>query len=177
MGRTPIILLVILSLGLLGANFGLQRQNAKLTSALEEIQNQRGPQPGMVIRSIAGARLSGDAVTVNLSDPSLLLLFSTGCKICTENLPRWREVVSGAKPGTQVVYADLTDGVSENYLAKYMIPSAQVVTRIDFESKWRYDLRATPQTVILGRAGKVEKVWKGLMTPQDVKVAISELSK
>jgi hypothetical protein len=124
-----------------------------------------------------GARLSGETVTVKFTDVSLLLLFSTGCQICTENLPRWKELVQAVRPDIQVVYADATDRVSERYLVKYMIPPERVITKIDIESKWRYDLRETPQTIILGKGGKVEKVWKGKMTPEDVKAAITVLEK
>jgi hypothetical protein len=177
MGKFPTILLVVLSLGLLGANIGLQRRYAGLVGDLEQVQNARGPHAGIELPAISGIRPTGEAVTVKFSEGSLLLLFSAGCGICAENWPRWKELIGGVKPGTQIVYGDVTNSVSENYLAKYAIPAELVLTKMSPETKWFYDLRATPQTIIFGPDGTIKKVWTGRMKSEDVKLAISMLSK
>ncbi|HVO99855.1 MAG TPA: hypothetical protein VMT15_17405 [Bryobacteraceae bacterium] len=62
----------------------------------------------------------------------------------------------------------MNDSVNDKYLAKLMIPAERVITRIDFGIRWRYDLRETPQTIVVAAGGKVEKAWKGRLSSKDI---------
>lgn len=166
-----------LSLGLLVVNVVLQRENTHLLKTLDQTENSRGPQPGLELRSLTGTSPYGNPIVVRLSDRSLLLLFSVGCKVCTQNWPNWKDLVHRSPVGTQVTYADITDHVSERYIADHSISPQAIITRIEVAEKWRYDLRETPQTVLIGGRGVVEKVWRGLLTPQDVDAVLSAIAK
>lgn len=78
--------------------------------------------------------------------------------------------------GIPVVYADVTDSVSDQFIEKFSIPRDGIVTRIDLGTKWMFDLRETPETMVLGPGGRVEGVWRGTMSRTDLASAKQALS-
>jgi hypothetical protein len=156
-------------LALLAFNIALQQRNAKLVASLEKFEQSRGPQPGSVIPEIVGERPSGEPASVRFGSKTLILVLSGVCKVCSENWPAWRELVNSLPGGTPVLYADVTDTINDKYMARFMVPAAEVITRIDLSTKWRYNLRETPQTVVVAAGGKVERAWIGKLTTQDIR--------
>lgn len=160
--------IAVVGLALLVLNVALQRRNSQMETSLAELERSRGPQPGVVIQEIVGETPSGAPITLHFNERTLVLAMSARCKPCSENWPAWREVVSSLPSGAQVVYADVTDSVNDRYLANFAIPAGRVITRIDFGARWRYDLRETPETIVVAAGGKVEKVWKGRLSAKDI---------
>ena len=161
----------LLCLALVIVNVALQRQNSKLAVALEDVRYARGPRPGGTLRELSGHDALGGPVVFNFSSQknrTLLLVLSAWCGACTENWPRWLDVARRVTPAVQVVYADVADSVSADYLRRFGVPQSRFLTRIDLPTRWVHDLRETPQTIVLGPAGRIERVWLGVLTQNDV---------
>lgn len=163
-------------IALLGVNLQLQRRNSALESALVDLRAARGPQLGTEIPEFIGTTVSGKPISVRFPSRTLVLVFSARCKPCTENWPSWTELTAGMPSGIPVVYADVTDSVSDQFIEKFSIPRDGIVTRIDLGTKWMFDLRETPETMVLGPGGRVEGVWRGTMSRTDLASAKQALS-
>lgn len=66
-----------------------------------------------------------------------------------------------------MVYADVADSISEEYLNRFDVPQDQFLTRIDLRTRWQHDLRETPQTIVLGEGGRIVKVCIGALSQKD----------
>jgi hypothetical protein len=160
--------IVIAALALLAINVALQRRNSELEASLSDMEQSRGPQPGTVIPEIVGERPSGGQFTVRFGERTLVLVLSATCHICVENWPAWRQLISSLPKSTPVLFADVNDAVNERYMAKFAMSPERVVTKINLAAKWQYNLRETPETLVVAAGGKVEKTWIGKLNAADI---------
>lgn len=161
----PSVCIVFLAL-----NIALQYQNSRLSAALDDVRHARGPRPGGMLPQLAGQDLRGQPVVFRFSDlkgSTLLLALSARCKACSDNWPKWRSIVRRLSGRFPVVYADVADSVSDEYVNRFGAPRDRLITRIDLRTRWMHDLRDTPQTVVLGKGGRIERVWMGLLSQKD----------
>jgi hypothetical protein len=176
--RLPQVFLLPFCLALVIVNIALQRQNSKLAASLEDVRYARGPQQGGTLQQLSGLDALGRPVTFNLAmqkNRTLLLVLSARCGACTENWPKWRDVVRHITPAVPVVYADVADSVSAAYLRRFDVPQSRFLTKIDLQTRWIHDLRETPQTIVLGPSGRIEKVWLGVLARRDVDAIVALL--
>jgi hypothetical protein len=73
------------------------------------------------------------------------------------------------------VYAYVADSVSAAYLRRFDVPQSRFLTKIDLQTRWIHDLRETPQTIVLGPSGRIEKVWLGVLARRDVDAIVALL--
>lgn len=173
------IFLILLCAVMLTANIAIQQRNNNLEAGMRQALAARGPRPGSMLQKLQGAHVNGEPMLVDFaakSRKSLLLVFSARCSACTENWPRWREILRRCPPGTTIVYADVANSVTNGYLTKYQIPADDVMTKVDTETKWIHDLRNTPQTVLLDGSGRIKKVWIGALTSRETESVVSLVS-
>ena len=160
--------IMTVGLALLAFNVALQRRNSKLEASLAEIEQSRGPRPGSVITEIVGERPSGEPFTVRFNAQTLVLVLSATCRICDENWPMWRELMDSLPKGTPVLFADVNDGVNQTYMTRFAMQPDKAVTKINLAAKWQYNLRETPETLVVAAGGRVERAWIGKLTAADI---------
>jgi len=171
--RYTFIALLVLTLScgvLLWMNHALQKQARLLVEQVRNLSAAQGPPVGSSISFLRGHTISGQNVTLDLSNRqngTLLLVLSPTCRYTKLNFPHWRDLLP-LVPSDQVVYVDLTGTADSTYLASVTIPASANVIRLDPEERTLYSLGATPTTVLLGPHGVVRGVWAGLMRDDQV---------
>jgi peroxiredoxin len=119
-------------------------------------------QVGTRIAPIAASDREGRSSRIELagSRQTLLYVFSPHCGWCTRNQPNIKALTEKVKERYRVIFLSLTDRGLQEYLHTnplvfeiYSKPSAEAVAA--------YKMEITPQTIVLSRDGRVERVWQG----------------
>jgi hypothetical protein len=69
----------------------------------------------------------------------------------------------------RVVVLDLSDEVDEEYFNKQGVPPPMTVRSIDPSAILAYNLRVTPQTILVGSDGQTKGVWTGVLSSNEIK--------
>jgi peroxiredoxin len=153
---------------LLAANIALVHQNSQLKARLAlpppSLEAARGAQ----MPDLKGFDLTGKPVEVAYGqDPRkvLVLVFSPTCPFCDQNWPKWQEVISSLdRSVVRPAAVDVTSTTSEAFIAQHQLAGLPVIQKVDPQAIVNYRFQLTPQTILVGRDGKVEKVWTGVLT-------------
>jgi peroxiredoxin len=153
---------------LLAANIALVHQNSQLKARLAlpppSLEVARGAQ----MPDLKGFDLTGKPVEVAYGqDPRkvLVLVFSPTCPFCDQNWPKWQEVISSLdRSVVRPAAVDVTSTTSEAFIAQHQLAGLPVIQKVDPQAIVNYRFQLTPQTILVGRDGKVEKVWTGVLT-------------
>jgi peroxiredoxin len=169
--RTTVILLGLLICTLLALNIGLIIQNKHLRTSSSTDTRSAALKIGNIVPSLSGLDADGNDFSLDYhSDPrkAVMLIFSPHCGFCTKNMPNWQAIIRGIDQKSYRLFAVsvVSDGVKE-YLAKQGLTDIPVIAEMDPTSRDSYDIKATPQTVLINSEGKVEKVWTGVIEPSD----------
>src|ERR1044072_7164161 len=167
--RRKILLFVLLGAVLVALNVGLIVQNRTLKAAAGSGGGSRAIvlPPGKSVPALSGLDSEGRQLVFDYgSDPrkTLLLVFSPRCAYCTKNMPNWNALTLGldGKQFRVVAVSTMSEGVKE-YVEKHGFKNVPVITTPDPKDKVAYEMNITPQTVLIGADGTVEKVWTGLI--------------
>lgn len=68
----------------------------------------------------------------------------------------------------QITYANVGPPINIAYAAQHGLTGATLLTEVDPEYQAEYNLRLTPQTILLTQNGTVERVWIGLLNEKDI---------
>lgn len=168
------IFLYIALIGLSVEVFLLIRQNRELKSQLEYFT--KGPETlkaGEKIEAMNVLDLEGNQKMIaleNTGKKTLLFVFTTTCPSCAKNLPYWRDIISvvdGAK--TEILGISTHDiGQTKAYQREHDL-SWPVTSTTDSTFIKKYKVNAVPQTILIDEHGKVQQVWLGLLTVEQVK--------
>jgi len=145
----------------------LSVQNRELKSRLAMLVGGEILSPDEIVPPFKARDVNGKEIEIAYGHGTLktvLFVLSTTCKPCKQNLPNWSEIArkvgeSRARVlGISLSSADLTqEYVLENGLSyPVFVPSDQTFAR-------DYKPSSTPQTILIHRAGAVEKVWRGVL--------------
>lgn len=163
------LLLVLLGAVLVSLNVGLVVQNRRLKAAAGNAGGARAIvlPPGKSVPALSGLDSEGRQLVFDYgNDPrkTLLLVFSPRCPYCTKNMPNWNALTLGLndKEFRVVAVSTIPDGVKE-YAERHGLRNVPVITTPDPKDKVAYEMNVTPQTVLIGADGTVEKVWTGLI--------------
>jgi hypothetical protein len=120
---------------------------------------------------LRGVDPSGSAIVIDYKPQQKALLFvlSTKCPVCDANWPKWDTLLSNVN-GSQVrlVFANVSGAMTDFYLDRYKLRRGAVLSKVDPQSILDYNFRTTPQTVLVGPLGRIEKVWSGLLSNRDL---------
>lgn len=108
----------------------------------------------------------------------LVLITSTKCQWCTKTLPAWKEIAAQAgEKGVRVVGISL-DGAGE--IEKYKRENGLNFEVVNFPEdpsvQLTYKAYATPQTILVGRGGRVERVWAGALDEAAKNEVVKQIS-
>jgi hypothetical protein len=145
----------------------LVRQNRVLHRKVQFVESELLLQPGTEARPITGKDLRGDSVAVAHGQDgkkTLMLVFSPDCHACDLNWPKWNLAIRSADAaGARVVGVNLAPVLTEEYIERHGLGGRVVIAQADASSKLAYQLRFTPQTIVIGSDAKVLWVWTGAL--------------
>ena len=94
----------------------------------------------------------------------LVLVFSPTCAFCDENWPKWQQVISALdQSAVRPVAVDVTATASTVFVSQHKLAELPVFVKVDPLATVNYRFQLTPQTILVDRSGKVEKVWTGVL--------------
>ncbi len=157
---------------LLAANIALLRQNRQLKAQLSLPPPTLEAAAGSQMPDLRGFDPDGKPVEVDYGkDPRkvLVLVFSPMCPFCDQNWPKWEQVISSLdRSVVRPVGVDVTSTVTAPFLSQHQLTGLPVFLKVEPKVTVNYHFQLTPQTILVDRAGKVEKVWTGVMTDSAV---------
>ena len=157
---------------LLVANIALIHQNNQLKAQLSQPSPALEVAAGTQLPDLRGFDPDGKPVEVDYGkDPRkvLVLVFSPTCPFCEQNWPKWEQVISSLdRSAVRPVGVDVTSTATAPFLSQHQLTGLPVLEKVDPRVTMNYRFQLTPQTILLDPAGKVEKVWTGVMTDSAV---------
>lgn len=157
---------------LLAANIALIHQNNQLKAQLSVPPPALEAKAGAQMPDLKGFDPDGKPVEVDYGkDPRkvLVLVFSPTCPFCEQNWPKWEQVISSLdRSVVRPVGVDVTSTSKAPFLSQHQLTGLPVLEKVEPRVTMDYRFQLTPQTILLDPAGKVEKVWTGVMTDSAV---------
>lgn len=150
------------------------RQNQLLRGEVSTYQKLAAPPVGSNVPAIAGIDWNGVKRQVAYGEerlPTLVYGFSKDCGPCVANWAPMRTLQKLSPHRIRIVYVntvDSVDALTDDYLREHGLDSDRVFLRLDADSALHYRVRATPQSQLVDRSGRV--VWSkiGQFSPDDV---------
>lgn len=157
--------LLIIASALICANAWLVWHDGVLRRKLSALSE---PPVGSRLPALKGVDPHGGTVEVNYGEDhrkTLLLVFSRTCRVCEMNWSAWSSALSAVNPSQlRVVYVDLSSKPDSTHLARHRAPADSLVTGPDPATALiAYNIRLTPQTILITQEGRVLGVWPGLL--------------
>lgn len=152
---------------LLSANIALLRQNSRLKAGLALPPPGLEASAGAQMPDLRGFDLEGKPVEVLYGKDSrkvLVLVFSPTCPFCDQNWAGWQRMISSLdRSAVRPVAVDVTSTANSDFIALHQLAGLPVLLKTDPRATLDYRFQLTPQTILVGPAGKVEKVWSGVL--------------
>jgi hypothetical protein len=152
---------------LLAANIALIHQNSQLKARLAAPPPQLEAAQGAQMPDLRGFDLAGKPLEVLYGkDPRkvLVLVYSPTCAFCKQNWPKWQAMITSLDPSAvRTVAVDVTSSSSEIFIQQHQLAGLPVFQKVDPQATVDYRFQLTPQTILVDPAGKVEKVWTGVL--------------
>jgi len=152
---------------LLAANIALIHQNSQLKAQLSLPPPAMEAAAGTQMPDLRGVDLAGKPVEVLYGKDSrkvLVLVFSPTCPFCDQNWPKWQQVISSLdRSAVRPVLVDVTSTTTAGFVSQHQLASLPVIVKADPKATVDYRMHLTPQTILVDSAGKVEKVWTGVL--------------
>lgn len=157
---------------LLAANVALIQQNRRLKAQLSLPPPTLEAAPGAQVPDLRGFDLSGRPLELLYGkDPRkvLVFVFSPTCAFCEDNWSNWQQIITALNHEVvRPVAVDVTSTVNPLFLAKHQLGDVPVLVHVDPRATLSYRFHLTPQTILVDHAGKVEKVWTGVLSDSAV---------
>jgi peroxiredoxin len=168
---TTMALLLFASVALAVMNVMLLKQNRDAKAAISKASSSPVLSPGRSVPPLHGKTAAGDDMTISYGvdkRKTVLLVFSPGCGFCAENMPSWKRIVSSIDSNAfrMVAVSIVKDGAAQ-YLKSNDLLNIPSITDLDPGARVRYGMNITPETILIGSDGNVEKVWAGLIQDDD----------
>lgn len=165
--KTTAFFFLTAALMLVPINVILMQQNRELRALIGERKRSLELKPGTIVPPLDGLDISGNRLRIEYGEDSrktILLVFSPGCGICDENMPRWEALVRRLDMNSfRVIAVSLIAQGTREYINRYDLRTIPVIAEPDPEGRIAYNLVLTPQTILISSDAKVEKVWTGVL--------------
>lgn len=174
--RPTAVVFSVLSVLLIGSNILLVRRIDSCSRDLNFVRALQSsltePRRGAVVESITGFDLRGRAVSIPFGQKSkqtLLFAFSPKCSHCAKNWPTWANIISSLpKDSVRVVLLNVSPyRVDQGYLVNHGVSALPLLAAVAPKFLADFGFGATPQTVLVGQGGLIEKVWTGELGDND----------
>jgi peroxiredoxin len=158
---------------LLLMDVALIRQNQNLKAELSRPSAAMQLQAGTVVPPLEGYGASGEKLLFDYGhDPrkTVLFVFSPTCSFCEENWPRWRQITAALNTeSVRPLAVDVSSGATRGFADGHGLANMPLLIKIEPGSLVSYRFRLTPQTILIDPQGKVEKIWSGVLTADQLK--------
>ena len=125
---------------------------------------------GDMVEPIAIHELAGGERTLELAGndrDTLLLVFTTSCPACQENIPSWVELWNRYHTRYDIVGISVDEPEATiDYVARNVLPYPVVVPDDAEGFPRRYGIPGVPHTLWLSPEGQVREVWGGILDPE-----------
>jgi|SRR5215471_10658917 len=152
---------------LLGINFALLRQNRAMKTQLSAPPIGLEAEPGAAVPDLKGYDISGKPLAIGYGPDSrkvLVFVFSPTCSFCGENWPKWWDIMPALnRQAVRPVAVDVTATSTQAFLADHRLTDMPVMLQVDPVARIGYRIQITPQTILVDRDGRIEKVWSGVL--------------
>ena len=152
---------------LLAANIALIYQNSQLKARQALPPPQLEATPGAQMPDLRGFDLAGKPVDVLYGKDLrsvLVLVYSPTCTFCDQNWPKWQAMITSLnRSAVRMVAVDVTSSSSEVFIQQHQLAGLPVFQKVDPRATVNYRFQLTPQTILVDPAGKIEKVWTGVL--------------
>ncbi len=71
--------------------------------------------------------------------------------------------------GFRLVFVDLFSHPNQEYLKAHNLLGSELITKLDPQSRLDYNLRLTPETILISPEGRIERVWMGLLGASQIR--------
>jgi peroxiredoxin len=170
-GKTRLLLFATTASVLVLVNVLLAQQNKQLKALTGKSGRHMELSAGKGLPPVEGFDVEGNKVVVSYGeDPrkTMLLVFSPGCRACKENMSNWQSLIKRLDSSLyRVIALSLAPNGIEDYLAQYNLSGVPVIAEVDAKTRVEYQLSLTPQQILIGPEGKVERVWSGLLRGEE----------
>ena len=141
-------------------------ENRRLERAAQASRGE-AVQAGDLLPALTVHDLEGNATELTFEGgdrESLLLVFTTSCPACKENLPHWRQLWDRHADRYRIVGVAIDDlDSTRTYVAEHEMPFPVYVPESPREVPRRYGITGVPQTLHLGTDGRVKQSRLGVM--------------
>lgn len=157
---------------LLAVNIALIHQNSRLKAQLSLPPPSLEAVMGAQMPDLRGFDLAGKPVELLYGKDQrkvLVLVYSPTCAFCDENWPRWQQLISALdRSAVRPVAVDVTSTTSTTFISQHQLAELPVFQKVDPRDVVDYRFQLTPQTILVDRDGRVEKVWTGVLNDSAV---------
>ena len=164
-----IVILCVVNLLLIKQNLDLRKQLAAGARTIDLTKNFL--QPGDVVTPVTATDLNGRPYQLDYKTDGrqrLILFFSPNCPYCQQQSPLWRDLLEKIDSNRFNVVGVVSDREDKLLVSAYADGAGYSKTKtplplvfFDSESLGSYKLTATPTTLLINDAGKVEHTWVG----------------
>lgn len=164
-----ILILCAVNLLLIRQNLDLRRQLAAGARTMDLTKNFL--QPGDVVAPITATDLEGRPYQLDYTKDGrqrLLLFFSPDCPYCRQQSPFWQDMLDKVDSNRFLVVGVVSDREDRQLVSAHADEAGYFRTKtrlplvfFDSESLGSYKLTATPTTLLINDAGRVEHAWIG----------------
>jgi len=142
-------------------------QNRRMKLLLSQPAPAFLPLVGSNVPSLSGIDESGTRESLPYgNDPrsTIVFVFAKNCEICGLNWPIWTDRAARIdRQRFRLVYLNLGSPVNQDYLQSHQIQNSIVLVEPDPQTIIKYNLRFTPETILVDNRGIVTNVWAGLL--------------
>lgn len=174
LGKFRVPAFIIVCAALVTSNWALIMRNRELRLEMSGLRRAyTEPPPGSRLPPVTGLDLGGARTTIGFGmgeKGTIFLVVSKTCPYCKVNWPMWRSLMGfDWFAAYRVVFLDLSDEVDVSYFAEQGISKPMVVKNLDPAVRLGYNLRVTPQTILVGPDGRTRGVWSGVLSTDHLK--------
>jgi hypothetical protein len=156
------------------------RQITSLQERVEIYRKWTAPLVGRNVPTITGVDFTGARRTVEYNQddrPTLIYSFTKDCGACRENWKVMESIQQLSPHRLRIIYVDHKDKLTDAYLLEHGLTQDLLFTTLDPFSEVSYQVRATPQTELVDKAGRVIWTNVGAFRPKDLAALIGAIEK
>lgn len=132
-----------------------------LQNEIERLAAQDGTLVGTVVPPLTVLDLQGHQTTIKYeSNSTVLYIFSPSCEWCRQNSQAIRSLTAQIGVQYNIVGLSLDDEGLQEFVQANEMPFP-VFTGLSELSRKAYQLRVTPETLVIAPGGSVVQAWKG----------------